>query len=168
MCSGATIAWAGTPPPPATTFSVHLPQHPLHAQLTVEVNEHGQVVRVDHGQLSGDRNFDVMTIGNAMQMWIRHPDGSSEAGLYTISYDYDPKTHNVQRHPSLVKAGGSWAQSPGAATLIVKDMQREAQETEKRIKAEQAKQEQARAKNLPDINAAVRRAMSSPSASPKP
>ncbi len=109
-----------------------------------------------------------MAIGNAMQMWIRHPDGKAEPGLYDVSYDYDPKTHNVQRHPSLVKSGGSWSNSPGAATIIIKDMQREALETAARLKADQMKQEQARSKDLPDINAAVKRAMSHPTASPKP
>lgn len=138
-----------------------LPKRELHDRLLVEVNAKGQVVRVAHGDLSGDGTFDIMTIGNAMQMWIRHPDGSAETGMYSVTYDYDPSTHNVTRHPTLVSKGGSWANSPGAATRIVKDMQREEQQIEARIKAEQTKK-------LPDINAAVRHAVSSPSASPKP
>lgn len=137
-------------------------------QLQVEVNKKGQVVRVLHGDLSGDRPFDMMALGNAMQMWIRHPDGSAQVGLYRVVYDYDPRTHNVSRVPSLIKAGGDWGDKPGAATLIVKQAQLQALEAEKRLRAEQEAKDKEKAKSLPDINAAVKRAMSSPSPSPQP
>ena len=158
---------AGTPAPqPMPT--PHFPNKPLHARLVVEVNHMGQVVRVAHGDLSGDREFDLMSIGNAMQMWIRHPDGTAETGTYSVTYDYNPKTHNVARVPALMKAGGDWANKPGAATLIIQDARRQQQAIEAQLQAEQVQKEKANAKNLPDINAAVRRAVSSPSASPKP
>jgi hypothetical protein len=144
----------------------NFPNKPLHVQLLVEVNRHGQVVRVAHGSLSGDRAFDTMTLGNAMQMWIRRPDGSAETGLYRVTYDYNPRTHDVARVPTLLKSGGNWADRQGAATLIIQDARRQVQEAEARIKAEQEKQRQQSEKNLPDINAAVKRAMASPT--PKP
>ena len=146
----------------------HLPNRPLHARLIVEVNRKGQVVRVAHGNLSGDRNFDVITIGNAMQMWIRKPDGTAITGTYSVTYDYNPHTHNVSRMPALVKPGGDWADKPGAATLIIRDAQREQQAVEARLQAEQMANERAKSKNLPDINAAIRRSMSAPTASPRP
>jgi hypothetical protein len=162
----ATVAAPTPTPHPVVLPSVHFPQKPLHVQLQVEVNKHGQVVRVLHGDLSGDRPFDTMALGNAMQMWIRHPDGSAVAGLYRVSYDYDPRTRNVNRVPWLIKAGGSWANAPGAATLIMRDAQRQAVELEKRLRAEQQAKQKAAAKNLPDINAAVKRAMASPTPHP--
>ena len=163
----AAVLAAGTPAPQAMP-TMHLPDKPLHARLIVEVNHMGQVVRVAHGDLSGDRNFDIMTIGNAMQMWIRHPDGTAETGTYSVTYDYNPKTHNVSRVPALMTAGGDWGNKPGAATLIIKDAQRQQQAIEAQLQAEQLKKEKENEKNLPDINAAVHRAMASPSASPHP
>jgi hypothetical protein len=143
-----------------------MPNKPLHVQLLVEVNKRGQVVRVDHGTLSGDRSFDTMTLGNAMQMWIRRPDGTAQTGLYSVTYDYNPRTHNLDRVPTLVKPGGNWANRPGAATLIIQEARRQVQEAAARLKAEQQKQREESAKHLPDINAAVKRAMASPT--PKP
>lgn len=163
----APLTAFGAPSPhPMALPSPNPPKKPLHVQLQVEVNKQGQVVRVLHGNLSGDRPFDIMALGNAMQMWIRHPDGTSQAGLYRVTYDYDPQTHNVKRVPALIKAGGNWANSPGAATLIVKDAKRETEALEKRIRAEQQAKQKKDAKNLPDINAAVKRAMTSPTPQP--
>lgn len=168
----AAVAASSPSPAPSSKPIVrptpNYPKKALHAQLQVEVNNKGQVVRVLHGDMSGDKNFDTMVLGNAMQMWIRHPDGTAQVGLYRVIYDYDPQTHNVSRTPSLIKAGGNWANSPGAATQIMKEAQREAQAYEKKARAEQSAKEKANAKNLPDINAAVKRSLSSPSPSPHP
>lgn len=166
LAAPASAFAAATPRPPAPMPSPDLPKKPLHVQLQVQVNKHGQVVRVLHGDLSGDRPFDIMALGNAMQMWIRHPDGSAETGLYRVTYDYDPHTHNVKRAPSLIKAGGNWANSPGAATRIVADAKRETEALEKRLRAEQQAKQKKEVKNLPDINAAVKRAMPSPTHHP--
>lgn len=152
----------GLPALPAPPY----PNKPMHVRLLVEVNDKGQVVRVEHGTLSGDRSFDTMALGNAMQMWIRTPNGSAITGLYNVTYDYDPKTHQVRRVPTLVKAGGNWANKPGAATAIVQDARRQVQRLEARLKAEEAKEREESAKHLPDINAAVRRAMTTPSPHP--
>lgn len=162
----AIAASTAAHPTPRPFPSPNYPNRHLHVELLVEINKHGQVVRVDHGTLSGDRTFDTMALGNAMQMWIRRPDGSAETGLFRVTYDYNPKTHAVTRVPSLVKAGGSWANKPGAATLIIADARRQLLALEKRLQAEQAKQRAKNEKNLPDINAAVRRAGVKPTPHP--
>jgi hypothetical protein len=158
-------AFSATPKPiPIPT--PNLPHKALHVQLIVEVNNRGQVVRVDHGTLSGDTAFDTMTLGNAMQMWIRHPNGTAQTGLYRVSYNYNPSTRNVTRVPTLIKAGGSWAHKPGAATMIINDARREVRKAEARLRAEQAKARARSEKNLPDIKAAVRRAIATPTPRP--
>jgi hypothetical protein len=159
-------ALLGATPPPVPFAAPKLPDKPLHVQLQVEVNNRGQVVRVDHGTLSGDQAFDIMTLGNAMQMWIRKPDGSAIVGLYRVAYDYDPRTHKVQRSESLISTGGKWAKRPGAATQIIAAARRETKAVYARLRAEQQKRTRQSERNLPDINAAVKRAMSSPT--PKP
>jgi hypothetical protein len=162
------LASAAATPKPMPMPSITLPNKPLHVQLIVEVNKKGQVVRVEHGTLSGDQSYDTMTLGNAMQMWIRRPDGSAQAGLYRVTYDYDPHTHDVARVPTLMKPGGNWADRPGAATLIIQEARRQLREAQARLKAEQQKQRQQSEKNLPDINAAVKRAVASPKPTAKP
>jgi hypothetical protein len=162
------IAPAAPSPAPVPLPTPNFPKKALHVQLTVEVNKRGQVVRVAHGSLSGDRAFDMMTLGNAMQMWIRRPDGSAQTGLYRVTYDYDPKTRGVARVPSLIKPGGDWANTPGAATLIIRDARRQVQEAAARLKAEQEKQREKSLQNLPDINAAVKRGMASPKPTSRP
>ncbi|HET7814914.1 MAG TPA: hypothetical protein VFL13_11125 [Candidatus Baltobacteraceae bacterium] len=160
----ALLLTAATPAPMPTP---NFPNKPLHSTYEVEVNHLGQVVRVAHGTFSGDQAFDTMTLGNAMQMWIRRPDGSAETGLYQVRYDYNVAKRSVDRTPSLISKGGSWANAPGAATVILKDMKKQAQAQYARLKAEQKKAQEERAKHLPDINAAVKRAMK-PSPSPQP
>jgi hypothetical protein len=164
----AAPLYAGAAPTPRPFPTPDLPNKPLHATVQVEVKKRGQVVRVAHGSLSGDHAFDIMILGNAMQMWIRRPDGTAETGLYRVSYNYDPKTHQVQRVPELLQAGGNWANKPGAATQIVGEAQKEVRVLEARIKAEQKKKEEEEAKHLPDINSAVRRAMATPAPTPQP
>ncbi len=92
---------------------------PLHTEVVVEVNKKGQVVRVKSTKPSKVQSFNVQTYGNALQMWIRRPDGSAQVGLYRITYDYNPKTQDVTRRIALVSAGGSWANSEGAANIMV-------------------------------------------------
>jgi hypothetical protein len=162
----APLLASAASPKPVPMPTPNLPNKPLHVQLQVEVNNRGQVVRVDHGKLSGDEAFDTMTLGNAMQMWIRRPNGGAQTGLYTVTYDYNPRTHAVARVPALIRAGGNWGAKPGAATMIIQDARRQVKEAEVRLRAEQAKQRAQSAKNLPDINAALKRAITTPT--PKP
>lgn len=159
-------ASAAPQPKPMPLPSPNLPSRPLHSVIEVEVNKRGQVVRVKGGQLSHDPVFDTMTVGNALQMWIRHPDGSAEVGMYRVTYDYDPHTHNVARHITIISRGGSWANETGAATKMVDAAQRETREAYERLKAAEKQKRAESAKHLPDINAAVKRALAKPTPTP--
>ncbi len=164
-------AAAGSTPAPLP--SPKLPSKPLSAQLQVEVNRLGQVVRVLHGTLSGDQAFDTMAMGNALQMWIREQRGNTitaVVGLYKVNYNYDPKTQKVRRTFTLFKRGGGWADEPGAATKIVSDAKKEAQAAAAalaKLKADQQKKN-AENPNLPDINAALKKSRAKPTPSPHP
>ncbi len=104
-------------------MTIHLPNVPLHTEVVVEVNKKGQVVRVKSTKPSKVQSFNLQTYGNALQMWIRRPDGTAQVGLYRITYDYNPKTQDVTRRIALISAGGSWADSEGAANVMV-DMEK--------------------------------------------
>ncbi len=159
---------ASSTPAPAPIPTPKLPTRALHSTIVVEVNKTGQVVRIEGGELSHDSVFDTMTIGNALQMWIRKPDGSAVVGLFRVNYDYDPHTHNVARHVALISQGGKWANEPGAATRMVEAAKQETRTAYERLKAQDRRREEQSAKHLPDINAAVKRALASPKSSPKP
>lgn len=158
---------------PAPFPSPKLPSKALHAELQVEVNKLGQVVRVLHGNLSGDAAFDTMAMGNALQMWIREQHGNSitaVVGLYKVNYNYDPKTQKVRRTFALFKRGGTWANEPGAATKIISDAKKEGRAAAAalaKLKAEQQKKN-AENPNLPDINAALKKSRAKPTPSPHP
>lgn len=162
-------ALAANPPQPAPMPTPKLPNRALHSSIMVEVNKRGQVVRITKGgQLSHDSVFDTMTIGNALQMWIRRPDGSAVTGLFRVNYDYDPHTHNVSRHVALVSAGGNWANESGAATKMVNAAKQETREAYQRMKADERHREAESAKHLPDIHAAVKRGLAKPTPTPHP
>jgi hypothetical protein len=142
----AAPAHAATPAPRATPKLVgpNIPKVPLHTEWVVEVNKKGQVVKVESGKTCKDHYFNEHTLGNALQMWIRKPDGSAEVGLYRISYDYEPKTQNVFRNIDFVKAGGNWGDKQGAALGMIND----ASAQEKAWQEYQARQN----KNLPSLD----------------
>jgi hypothetical protein len=124
-------AFAATPAPKATPKHVALPainfpKEKLHTEFIVEVNKKGQVVRVKSGKSCKEPSFNAQTYGNVLQMWIRHPDGSAQVGLYKVTYDYDPSTKNVHRDVALVSAGGDWGDKEGAATQMVDIANKEA------------------------------------------
>jgi len=176
MLAGALLAFpaaAAAANAPAALPTPKLPSKALHVDLQVEVNKLGQVVHVLHGNLSGDAPFDTMVMGNALQMWIRDQRGTAVTaivGLYRVNYDYSPVTHSVKRTFSLIKPGGSWANEPGAASKIIADAKKQAQAAQEalaRLKAEQQKQAEQN-KNLPDINAALKKSVTKPTPSPSP
>lgn len=136
MWSAPALASAATLPT--------LPNVALHTEVTVEVNKKGQVVRITSTKPCKVATFNVQTFGNALQMWIRKPDGTVQVGVYRVTYDYDPGTKNVARHISLVKAGGNWADSPGAATVMIENARKQAEEAAKIRQEENAK--------LPSLN----------------
>ncbi|MGA8576388.1 MAG: hypothetical protein WB609_11995 [Candidatus Cybelea sp.] len=165
LVAAALPAFAATPSPkpkPAPTrVVIRLPNIPLHSEVVVEVNAKGQVVRVKSTKPSKRASFNFQTYGNALQMWIRRPDGSAQVGLYRVTYDYNPKTQNVTRHVSLVSAGGNWANDPGAANVMV-----EMEKKQAAAAAETERKEQERINQLPSLNQI--RGVPTPKPTPKP
>ena len=153
----ALAATTAPSPAPHGTPTIHLPSVPLHAEYLVEVNKLGQVVRVKAAKPTKDSTFNVQTYGNAMQMWIRKPDGSATVGLFKVTYDYDPKARKVNRNVTLVSAGGSWANEEGAANAMIHTAEKEA--------AEAQKHRQAQGSALPSLNEITGK---SPTPSPTP
>jgi hypothetical protein len=135
-----SVAAASTPPPQHYT----LPTVPLHTEVIVEVNKKGQVVKIKSTKPCKVASFNIQTFGNALQMWIRRPNGTAEVGLYRVSYDYDPTSHGVTRKIALVSAGGNWGDQEGAANVMVENARK--QELEERQR--EAEQNQ----KLPSLN----------------
>ncbi len=159
LATSPVAVTAATPPPKAAPHAMptpYMPPYAMHTSFVVEVNKKGQVVRVKSGnsaktcpknQQAPCLNFNAHTYGNVLQMWIRHPDGTAEVGVYKVSYDYDPKTHNVHRNVAILSRGGDWGDKEGAAT----DMMNKADE-EARAWAQKQKQQNT---SLPDLNKIV-------------
>lgn len=153
LVTPASNASAATPSPKpshasTTTHPVkptaHLPTVPLHSEVVVEVNKRGQVVRVKSTKPSKMQGFNLETYGNALQMWIRKPDGTATVGLYRVTYDYDPKTLKVTRHVALISEGGSWGDQPGAATVMMEMAKKQAAAAQKKAADQNTK--------LPSLN----------------
>jgi hypothetical protein len=154
---------AATPAPKATPHVLPtpvMPKFPMHTEFVVEVNKKGQVVRVKSGKSAKEctkqteqlcLTFNAQTYGNVLQMWIRHPDGTAEVGLYRVSYDYNPKTHGVKRDVAIVSHGGDWGDKNGAATDMMNKADAEAHAWAEKQKQQQDQQN----KNLPDLNKIV-------------
>jgi hypothetical protein len=159
LATASVPAWAATPAPaPLPTAKTMVPHPPvpttaLHTEFVVEVNAKGQVVRVKSAKGCKDLTYNAQTYGNVLQMWIRHPDGSAEVGLYRVTYDFNPQTKTVRRGISLVRAGGTWGNEEGAATQMIETAEREARAGQK-----------VRSQGLPPLNAIVGKP--SPSAHP--
>lgn len=137
---------AGPTPAPVPSHALHagLPKVPLHVEVVVEVNNHGQVVRVKSTKPCKVQGFNIQTYGNALQMWIRHPDGTAQVGLYRVTYDYDPKTQDVTRRVELISTGGNWGNEPGAATVMIDIVKKQAEEAERKAEQQNTK--------LPSLN----------------
>ncbi|MGB8266990.1 MAG: hypothetical protein WCE44_11735 [Candidatus Velthaea sp.] len=101
-----------------------LPKSRLHTDFIVEINKEGQVSRVLSGHKSGNLGFDEHTYGNALQAFIRTPDGQVVLGKYELKYDYDPKTQRVRRTVSLVSEGGVNPNAIGAVDDMLKHARR--------------------------------------------
>jgi hypothetical protein len=140
-----------SPAPHPTHVVIHLPTVPLHTEVVVEVNKKGQVVRVKSAKPSKVQTFNLQTYGNALQMWIRHPDGTATVGLYRVTYDYDPKTQGVTRKVAIISAGGSWGNDPGAAMVMIDMAKKQAAAAEAQYEAQQRKQQEQNSK-LPSLN----------------
>ena len=123
LASGAA-APAATPPPGAINVEKLepkslLPKRPLHTEFVVEVNKYGQVARVRSGKSCPDPAFNAQTYGNALQAFIRTPDGKAIPGVYRLTYDFNPKTERVRRDVALLRVGGVNANAIGAATQMM-------------------------------------------------
>ena len=126
LCAG-TEAGAATPAP-TTPPRINVerlqprslaPKTRLHVELIVEVNRLGQVTRVRSIKPSHNQLFDQHAYGNALQAFIRTPDGHVVLGSYRLSYDYDPKTLRVRRDVVLVHTGGVNPNTKGAAVEMM-------------------------------------------------
>jgi hypothetical protein len=114
---------------PTLPPSVHLPKLPtaaLQSVFVVETNRKGQVTRVRSGTGSNDGRFNLMTYGNALQTFIRTPDGSAVAGVFRLTYDYSPSTGGVARKVELIHAGGVDPNALGAVFMMMKNAHRHA------------------------------------------
>jgi hypothetical protein len=126
---------AATPVPHATPYRVDLtkmqpkamlPKVPLHTEYVVAVNKMGQVTHIMSGTPSKDRTYNLQTAGNALQAFIRTPDGKAISGSYRLTYDYSPKTTRIHRDVSLLKAGGVDPNAQGAALQMIEDVRKHA------------------------------------------
>jgi hypothetical protein len=130
--AAVALLGAGTPPtPPPHSVDLTkvqpkalLPKVALHTEYIVAVNKLGQVTRVISGKMSKDKSYNLHTYGNAMQAFIRTPDGKAISGSYRLTYDYNPKTANVHRDVALVKAGGVDPNAVGAVIKMFDDVQK--------------------------------------------
>jgi hypothetical protein len=103
-----------------------LPKVPLHTSYVVAVNKLGQVTRVVSGSPSKDKTYNLQTFGNALQAFIRTPDGHAISGTYKLTYDYNPKTARIRRDVALLKVGGVDPNAEGAALQMIDDVQKHA------------------------------------------
>ena len=138
LCAAAAALalLAATPSPHPTPYRVDLTKIqpksllfkvPLHTEYVVAVNKLGQVTHVISGKLSKNRTYNTQTVGNALQAFIRTPDGKAIAGSYRLTYDYNPKTARVRREVSLVRAGGVDPNAPGAVNAMIEDVKKHQQ-----------------------------------------
>jgi hypothetical protein len=127
LIAASAVASAATPKPTPTPIDLRkvtpkrlFPKARLHTEFIVEVNKRGQVTRIRSGNGSADPTFNAQTYGNALQAFIRTPDGNAISGVYRLTYDYDPKTSNVHRDVALMWPGGVDANAEGAAIRMMK------------------------------------------------
>ncbi len=128
-------AVAATPAPVKSPYRIDvtkiqpkalLPKVPLHTEYVVAINKLGQVTRIVSGKVSKDRTYNLQTYGNALQAFIRTPDGKVVPGRYLLTYDYSPKTTRVHRDVTLVSAGGVDANAEGAVYRMMDDVDKHA------------------------------------------
>jgi hypothetical protein len=123
-----------------------LPKHAEHTEFVVAINKLGQVTRVIAQKRSDNPTFNAQTVGNALQSFIRTPDGLVVLGTYRLTYDYDPKTQRVRRDVALVRQGGVDPDAKGAAVVMMEKAQRQEEQARNRKAAPQVDP-----KNLPDL-----------------
>jgi hypothetical protein len=124
---------AATPAPHATPYRIDvtkiqskalLPKVPLHSEFVVAINKLGQVTRILSAKPSKDRTYNLQTVGNALQAFIRTTGGKAISGSYRLTYDYNPKTTRVHREVVLVRAGGVDPNAEGAVNRMFDDVKK--------------------------------------------
>jgi hypothetical protein len=148
----AALALLGASPAP-----VPVPAVPLHATYTVETNKLGQVVRVVSANATNDARFNTATRGNALQAFVRRPDGTAVAGVYKLTYDYSPKTKDVRRNVQLVRAGGVDPNAKGYVTVELSKVKAEPGATPDPLQEAKKATTAGANSNLPDFNKIVSR-----------
>jgi hypothetical protein len=145
----ALAALSAVPAPlraaPAAAAQTRAPDRAEHSEFVVEVNKKGQVARVRAGKYSSDAAFNAMTYGNALQVFIRTPDGRAVPGTYRLNYDYDPKSRNVRRTVTLLRAGGVDPNAIGAVNAMAEINRRRA------LREQQARAGTTPVNTLPDL-----------------
>jgi hypothetical protein len=139
VLAASGIASAATPAPkPTAPVRINVeslqpkslfPKVKLHTEMIVEVNKLGQVSRVRSIKASHNVPFDTHCYGNALQAFIRTPDGNVVLGSYRLTYDYNPKTQRIHRDVALVKEGGVDPNRKGAAAEMSEIAHRNANRT---------------------------------------
>jgi hypothetical protein len=124
LAATSAHAVAATPPPGAIDVTkiqpkALLPKTKLHTEFVVEVNKLGQVARVRSGKSCPNPMFNAQTYGNALQVFIRTPDGRAIPGVYRLTYDYNPSTARVHREVALLWRGGVNPNAQGAANQMM-------------------------------------------------
>lgn len=123
LATFALLGAAPTPSPPPALKAL-MPKVPLHSEYVVAVNKLGQVIKIVSLKPSKDRTYNLQTGGNALQAYIRTPEGKAVPGTYRLSYDYNPKTGMVHRDVALIHAGGVDANAPGAVNVMLEDVKK--------------------------------------------
>jgi hypothetical protein len=127
---GATPAPTATVPDAnhltAAQMKALVPKVALHTVYVVAVNKLGQVSGAKAKVLSRDKTFNLQTYGNALQAYIRTEDDKAIAGIYTLTYDYSPKTGRIARTVALVHPGGVNPDAEGAALVMIDAAHKEA------------------------------------------
>jgi hypothetical protein len=118
----AAFALLAATPPPA--LKALLPKVALHTEFVVAVNKLGQVTKILSLKPSKDRTYNLQTGGNALQAFIRTPDGKAVPGTYRLTYDYNPKTALVHRGVALIHAGGVNPNAQGAVNVMLEDVKK--------------------------------------------
>jgi hypothetical protein len=163
---------AATPAPVKTPYRIDvtkiqpkalLPKGPLHTEYIVAINKLGQVTKIVSGKPSKDKTFNLQTVGNALQAFIRTPDDKAIPGTYRLTYDYNPQTTRVRRDVALVHAGGVDPNARGAALKMMDDVQKFAKAhpaaaaaAEKEDQQHAVPLTQASTGKLPDLNNILR------------
>lgn len=114
----ALAADAGPLPGVPRSYKPHVPKTAVHTEFIVLVNKKGQVTKIPSGKSSSDLTYNAITYGNALQVFVRTPDGKAVAGKYRLSYDFNPKTRNVFRSVKLIQADNRYANDPSAVDQL--------------------------------------------------